>query len=109
MENSTQADRKRRIAKALQQARRNKQITQNEMAQKIGKKPSTIGSYEQGVNSVPSDVVLAYCEICGIDSNYLLGIEKEDAKEDAELQILLKKMTTEQKMVLLEFLQYFIK
>ena len=108
MKNTDQAERKRRIAKALQLARRSKQLTQAQMALKIGKSSSAVAAYEQGVNSVPSDVLLAYCEVCSVDPNYVLGITNEGDKEDAELQLLLKKMTSSQKKSLLTFLKHFI-
>jgi transcriptional regulator with XRE-family HTH domain len=103
-----QRHRKRIIAQSLQRARKNAGLTQAAMADLTGKQPSTIGAYEEGVNNVPTDILLAYCEQCQIEPNKLLGFTpKAPSDEDIELQSLLSSLNSNQKKALINLLKSF--
>lgn len=61
--------------------RNERNMTQEELAKKIGISRTNIGQYETGVRKVPLNIILQFSEFFGVSVNELLDI---DFKEDNE-------------------------
>lgn len=61
----------------LKTLRKSKELTQLELARQLNLSKETVSSYEQG-NMYPSvEVLIKLCQILGVSSDYLLGMEDE--------------------------------
>lgn len=62
----------------LTKLRLEKQITQTELANKIGVVKGTIANYESGLRKPDNDKLIALSEVFGVSVDYLLGLEKNN-------------------------------
>ena len=58
----------------LKAIRKNKNITQAELAQRLNIVTGTVSSYEQGLKYPSVEVLVKICDVLEISSDYLLGI-----------------------------------
>ena len=65
------------IMEKLKIARKNCNITQNELAKKIGKGRTTITEYENGKIDPPGKIILEICKELNVSADWLLDIKKE--------------------------------
>ena len=63
---------------SLKAARINADISQQQMAKKLGVSPSTISRWETGQLPVPDDIVNKYCVICNINKEDIKLTKKEE-------------------------------
>ena len=63
------------IGARIRQARENANMTQTELAKKIGISNSRLSNWEKGLNRPDVDVVASICKALSISANSLLGIE----------------------------------
>lgn len=61
------------LIKCLREARNNKGLKQNYVAEKIGVKGNTLSNYENGVSEPDIDTFCALCEIYDLDPSEILG------------------------------------
>lgn len=61
--------------KILKELRKEKGVSQKEVAQAIGVTPSAYGNYEQGTREPSLDVLIKICKFFNTTPNYLLGFE----------------------------------
>ena len=62
----------------LKKLRKNKNLSQDELARKIHKSKSVISGYENNIKTPPIDVLTNLALIYGVSLDYMLGIEKEE-------------------------------
>ena len=104
------------FGKRLRDLRRQKNLTQVELANLVGITHTHIGRYEKGTAKKPSaDTIRRIAEILGVSSDYLLNGKNKNAIqvhiEDKELLQQFKeieKMPEEEKIVVKKFLDAFI-
>ena len=69
--------------KRIRKVRRKKEITQKELAEKIGIKHQQYSRYENQENEMTVPVLIKIAEELDVSTDYLLGIEtKEEEKKD---------------------------
>ncbi|WP_208586028.1 helix-turn-helix domain-containing protein [Gracilibacillus suaedae] len=61
------------LAQRLRSARRNKKLTQEELASKLHTKKQTISNYETGYSSPSNEVLKEIANILDVSTDYLLG------------------------------------
>lgn len=61
------------IAKNIQQFRRQKKMTQKELAKQLGVNNSAVSNWETGVNSIDIDTLFKVCKILGVTANDMYG------------------------------------
>ena len=61
-----------KIGKFIAECRREKNLTQMQLAQKLGITDKAISKWERGVSKPNSSIMLELCEILGISVNQLL-------------------------------------
>lgn len=61
------------IAKSLQFYRKQKNMTQRELAEKIGVRHNSISSWENGVNSIDIDTLFQICEVLDVKISDMYG------------------------------------
>ena len=96
------------IGERLRRLRFDNDLTQAEVAQQLGVTQQTYSRYEGGEAKLDSLVIVKLCELYGVTSDYLLGIEGErrnvepdkvssisDGDVDIIVQRLLKKLKSE--------------
>lgn len=57
----------------LKEARQRKKLTQEELANILGKSKNVISNWERGDNKPDADTLFALCDILDVDANFLLG------------------------------------
>ena len=61
----------------LKAIRKNKNLTQAELAQRLNIVTGTVSSYEQGLKYPSVEVLVKICDVLEISSDYLLGISDD--------------------------------
>jgi len=72
------------LGKMIRERRKEKKITQEALAEKVGVSAKQISSYENGHQYPPMDMLFKLCEVLDCDLGYLLG--QEDYKEGTLLE-----------------------
>ena len=73
--------------------RRDANLSQLELAQRLKISPSAVGMYEQGRREPALEVVVAMSEIFGVSTDYLLTGKGRDSAEEKNLsQMLLRRL-----------------
>lgn len=62
----------------LSELRKEKNLSQNEIAKKINKSKSVVSGYENNIKTPPIDVLVSLASIYGVSVDYLLGVEKKE-------------------------------
>ena len=73
-----------KIGKFIAENRKNKKMTQVQLAQKLGVTDRAISNWENGKNMPDLSLFKSLCEILGITINELMSGEKIDSKEYTE-------------------------
>lgn len=50
-------------------------LSQKELAEKVGIAPNTFNGYETGKHDPKSDILIRIANVCGVTTDFLLGIE----------------------------------
>lgn len=94
-----------KIGKFIQEKRKEKNITQSELAEKLGITDRAISKWERGICLPDASNMRELCELLGISINDLFSGEevsmKEDKKQIEENLLLLKKENEDQNKMLL--------
>lgn len=71
----------------LKELRISRNMTQSDLANKLGVTPATISKYEKGQVVVAADVIILYSKIFSVTPDYILGInnEKNETNEFTQL------------------------
>jgi len=64
---------KNTVGERLKKARENKNLTQAEVAEKLGVTRSVVARYESGINDPPTENIITLAEIYEVTTDYLLG------------------------------------
>ena len=99
----------------IKQARNNKGLSQNELANAIGVHVTNISRYERGENRPTTDVLTKLANALDTTADYLMSGSTHEAAtnniSDKELLNLFKKISslpTERKKIVKEFLEAFV-
>ncbi|WP_256013208.1 helix-turn-helix domain-containing protein [Desertivirga xinjiangensis] len=68
----------------LQAFRKHKKLSQEEVADKVGKKHTTISKYERGAAEPPLDVIKAYNKVLGMNLEWYLNDDAEVGMDDKQ-------------------------
>ena len=71
----------------LAECRRNKNLTQEELANRLGVTPQALSKWEKGISSPDVVMVGAICGILDVSADYLLGTGSRKITEDGDVQI----------------------
>ena len=72
------------IGNRISRCRQNRNMTQEELAGRIGVTPQAVSKWERG-QSVPDTILLAdLCQILNVTAGYLLGIERQQITENGD-------------------------
>ena len=89
----------------IKQLRKEKKLTQEELAEKIGISKRTLANWEDGVLSIKENKLKIMCEIFGVDMPYLLGYNNVKNETDLKVSVLdeaLEKLRTINNMLSVE-------
>lgn len=70
----------------LRKARLQNGLTQEQLAQQIGVAKSTLTGYEKGNREPDVFKIKRILEVLGLDSDYLLGVNRKTQEDDASAQ-----------------------
>ena len=65
----------------IKEARERVGLTQKELADELGIKPSTFNGYEKGIHDPKSDILMAIADRCGVTVDFLLGVKEKAPAE----------------------------
>ena len=72
------------IGNRISRCRQNRNMTQEELAGRIGVTPQAVSKWERG-QSIPDTILLAdICQVLGVSAGYLLGIEGQEITENGD-------------------------
>ncbi len=63
-----------KIGKKIKELREELKITQKTLAEKVGKSPTAVASWEQGLSEPCVNDLRRLCEIFEVSADYLLGL-----------------------------------
>ena len=89
----------------LKELRKEKKLTQKELAEKIGISKRTLANWEDGVSSIKENKLKILCEIFGVDMPYMLGYNNVKNETDLKVSVLdeaLEKLRTINNMLSVE-------
>lgn len=66
----------------LRAARKEMNMTQKVLADKVGAKHNSVSDWENGKNMPDPDTIVSLCEVLGLDAGYLLRAETQTANDD---------------------------
>ena len=72
----------------IKQLRKEKKLTQEELAEKIGISKRTLANWEDGVSSIKENKLKILCEIFGVDMPYMLGYNNVKNETDLKVAVL---------------------
>lgn len=72
------------LGEKLRHLRKERGLTQQELAEKVMVAPSTIGMYEQGRREPDTSTLSKLCQVLHVSVDYLLSESQEDADKDIE-------------------------
>jgi transcriptional regulator with XRE-family HTH domain len=72
----------------LQQLRKEKDISRNELADKIGVHVNIVGRYERGEAKPSLDIVIKLAQTLGVSIDYLVGIKSDEVDNNVLEQVL---------------------
>lgn len=81
-----------KIGNILKSLRIRENITQDELAEKIGFSRSAIGMYEQGRRIPPADILDIFADFYNVDMNYITGRTDEEYYIDLQTRQLAQEM-----------------
>lgn len=70
----------------IREARAMANFTQEELANRLGIKDATLSGYETGKHDPKSDTLIEIARICGVTTDYLLGLETASPAESLSLE-----------------------
>lgn len=62
----------------MRQLRKKRQLSQRQLAQKLGIAKSTVSKFENDISYPSADILLEMCIIFDIKSDYLLGLDNKE-------------------------------
>lgn len=69
------------MGEKIRKLRKEKGITQAELASQLGLTPKMISFYELNQRVPPMDIVKKLCDILGVDANYLLDVSSKPMEQ----------------------------
>ena len=78
---------KKSLGNKIKELRKQKQLTQSELAAMLRISSSAVGMYEQGRREPDSETLLKLCDIFNVSSDYLLGKEDVIKKENGCVEV----------------------
>ena len=72
----------------LKELRKEKKLTQEELAEKIGISKRTLANWEDGVSSIKENKLKILCEIFGVDMPYMLGYNNVKNETDLKVSVI---------------------
>ncbi len=75
------------IGSKIKQMRKRAQMTQAQLAEKLGISPSAVGMYEQDRREPDSRILGKLCEIFGISGDYFIGSPSDKWHSDGTMEV----------------------
>ena len=90
---------KENIAKKLRMLRAEYNLTQSDVANKLGITQQTYSKYENQTINMDSETIIKICDLYGVSSDYLLGIKEAPKAEKKEKTVAYKASEDEIKTI----------
>ncbi len=74
------------FSKRLRDCRKKLNLTQRELAERLGIASSAVGMYEQGRREPDSNMLLKICSVLDTTTDYLLGLDSRPSEKTSEEQ-----------------------
>lgn len=74
------------VGDKLKQRRMELKLTQQQLADMVGAKKTTISNYECGISSPSENTIITLMEVLKCDANYLFGYNKTNALQPPNVQ-----------------------
>lgn len=75
------------IGKRIAECRRSKGFTQDELANRLGVTPQALSKWEKGISSPDVSMFFMICEILGVSSDFLIGLNNKSITENGDVII----------------------
>ena len=74
-----QEDIKKKVAENIRFYRKKANLTQKQLAEKLGVKNTAVSNWENGQNSIDTELLFRVCDVFGITINQMYGIEEAES------------------------------
>ena len=71
----------------IRNSRKNKNMTQKELAEQLGVSHNTISDWESGKHKPDADSIMLLCKVLGVDANYMLDWEEKKATKNIKSKL----------------------
>lgn len=71
----------------IRNSRKNKHLTQKQLAKKVGVSHNTISDWESGNHKPDADMIMLLCEVLEVDANYMLDIKERQAADNIKQKL----------------------
>lgn len=71
----------------IRNSRKNKNMTQKELAEQLGVSHNTISDWESGNHKPAADSIMLLCKVLGVDANYMLDWEEKKATKNIKSKL----------------------
>lgn len=71
----------------IRNSRKNKNMTQKELAEQLGVSHNTISDWESGNHKPDADSIMLLCKVLGVDANYMLDWEEKKATKNIKSKL----------------------
>ena len=76
-----QEDIKKKVAENIRFYRKKANMTQKQLAEKLGVKNTAVSNWENGQNSIDTELLFRVCDVFGVTINQIYGIEENESTE----------------------------
>ncbi len=73
------------LGRKIRALRKSENLTQSELASKLGVSPSAVGMYEQDRREPDSRILGKLCEVFGVTGDYFIGASRETPSDGVEV------------------------
>lgn len=97
------------LSNRMQKFRRNKRITQKEMADLLGVSPNHISNIERGATDISAFAVIKYCQILKVEPNEMINFVSFESEKDAAILQKLRTLSQEAHDIIESMVDYMYK
>lgn len=91
--------------KRIQEARKKKHLTQDQLSEQLGITEKALSEIERGKSGMRVRTLMALCEILEVSPNYLLSYE---GKDEGPISELLREVSQEDRKAIEEMIRIFV-
>ena len=95
------------VAERIRNLRLERNLTQLQLARRIGVSTGTVSSYENSETNPPLDTLIKICKVFNVSADFLLGINDARGEQDMTGMVSITLLTRGQRRIVLQLISEF--